>query len=126
MITFKKTGLTDLVISRGRILPSSEPIIINQDKLITSSNNVIIIDKGINTKLIKLSFKFLTKDNYDGAINGLKTWFENSQINWMENTFTLVDENNVEKTVRLWDDKFDMKFEKGDTYSVSLTLRDES
>ena len=124
-IKFQKSGMSDLTLEKGRLFPVSAPIEINQELHLTESNNPVVIVYGDNLNLIELKFKGLTKDNYDGTVNGLKTWFEDSNINWMENNFTLIDEKGVSHTVRLYQKKFDMKMDSNGRYSVSLKFIEE-
>lgn len=124
-IKFSKAGMSDLTLERGRLFPVISPITINQDRYLTESNNPKVIDYGDNLELKELKFNYLSKDNYDGATNGLKTWFEDSTINWCENNFTLTDENGATHTVRLWQDKFDMRMTSNGRYTISLTLLEE-
>lgn len=125
-IVFQKGGMSDLALERGRLLPySPENININQEKYLTESNNPKITDYGSNLKLISLQFSHLTKDNYDGTVNGLKTWFEDSTINWLESSFTMVDENNVSHTIRLWQDKFEMSMSSNGRYSIFLIFKED-
>ena len=91
----------------------------------TESNNPIVVDYGDNLEFINLNFKNLSKDNYDGAVNGLKTWFESSEINWSANNFTLIDELGVSNTVRLWESSFGMAFKANGLYEISLKLLKE-
>lgn len=125
-IVFSKSGMSNLTLERGRLFPFSEgDIEINQDRYLTEDNNPIVINYGDNLELVVLSFSFLTKDNYDGAVNGLKTWFEDSNIEWSSNSFTLTDENGVAHTVRYWDDKFSMPKNVNGRYSGKLILLKE-
>jgi len=125
-IVFQKGGLSDLTLERGRLVPySPEEQEINQERYLTEDNNPKVVDYGSNHKTMKLAFSFLTKDNYDGATNGLRTWFEDSNIDWCMNNFTLVDENSVSYTVRLWQKKFTVKKHSNDRYSLSLIFKIE-
>jgi len=125
-IVFSASGMSDLTLERGRAVPySPENIEANQDNYLTESNNPKVIDYGNDLEMISLSFQHLSKDNYDGAINGLKTWFENANINWMENSFTLTDENGASHTVRLWSKRWRMIRGRGGRYSVTLPLLKE-
>jgi len=72
-----------------------------------------------------LKLEGLSRENFDSAVNGLKTWFESSQINWCENSFTMVDETGTNRTVRLWQKEFKMAEVSPNRYSVSLTLLEE-
>jgi len=124
MIIFQKTGLPDLTIERGRVYPLNNPTEINQDRYLTESNHDVIVNYGNHAKFLELELKFLSKDNYDGAINGLKNWFESSQINYSENSFTLIDELGYSRTVRLWQGEFDMPENFSGRYSIKLTLKE--
>jgi len=125
-IIFQKTGMSDLTLENGRLVPfSPDEIEINQDKYLTESNNAKIIVYGANLELLKLKFKNLPKDNYDGSINGLKTWFSNSIINWLANSFTLLDENGISYTVRLWQNKFKTIKSSNERYVIELLLKKE-
>ena len=124
-IKFQKSGMSDLTIEKGRLFPVSEPIEINQEIHLTESNNPKVIVYGDNLKIIELKFKGLTKDNYNGTVNGLYTWFNDSNINWMENSFTMIDEQGVSHTVRLYQKKFDMKMDSNGRYSIALKFIEE-
>jgi len=124
-IIFQKGGMSDLTIERARVLPSTIPIEINQKRHLTQSMNAKVVDYGSTMETFQISFQGLTRDNYDGVVNGLKTWFSNSNINWAKNSFTMRDENNEVFTVRFWQDDFDMPNEEGDVYSISLILKKE-
>lgn len=127
MIVFQKSGLSDLTMERGRIVPySPEEIEIDQIQNLTENNIPIIVDYGNNLTFINLEFNHLSKDNYDGATNGLKTWFSSSQVNWMANNFTMIDENGVSHTVRLWDKKFKFQTLGSGRYNISIKLLKES
>jgi len=125
-ITFQKSGMDDLVIERGRLLPKDDKLRLNQERHLTESNNPKVIVYGDALELLELNFKNLTKENYDGATHGIKTWFQNSNINWSENNFTLIDENGLSYTVRYWSDTFSMPLIFNGRYSTSLVLLKES
>lgn len=124
-IVFSHASLSDLTLERGRIYPVSQPIQINQDRYLTESNNPKVIDYGDDLNFIQLNFQYLSKDNYDGATNGLKTWFQDSNINYSENSFTLTDEDGVAHTVRFWQANFNMPQTSNGRYQISLTLLKE-
>ncbi len=125
-IVFSAGGMSDLTLERGRLVPySPEDVTINQDNYLTESNNPKVTNYGDNLNLINLSFRHLSKDNYDGTVNGLKTWFEDANINWMVNNFTLTDENGQAHTVRLWNKKWRMSADRGGRYSITLRLLKE-
>ncbi len=125
-IVFQKAGLSDLTIERGRILPLElDNIAVNHDMYLTEDNKPKVTDYGDSLNLIRLAFKSLTKDNYDGVVNGLKTWFESTQINWAENSFTMTDESQVVHTVRWWQKKFGMPLSAAGLYSISFILLKE-
>jgi len=124
-IVFSKSGLSDLTLERGRLYPLPMPIQINQELNLTDGMNPKVTDYGGTAQFWKVVFNYLSKDNYDGSVNGLKTWFESSQVNWCENSFTLTDENGVAHAVRLWQKGFDMPENSSSRYSVGLTLLEE-
>lgn len=125
-IVFQKSGLSDLTLERGRIFPVEEAQIkINQETYLTESMNPKVVNYGSTLKLIRLKFAGLSRDNYDGTINGLKTWFESSQINWSENNFVMIDEMGISHTVRLWQKQFSMKQDSPNRYSITLTFLEE-
>lgn len=121
-IVFSKGGLSDLTLTRGRIFPLAEPIEINQEINLTDGMNPKVTDYGGTAVFWQVTFLYLTKDNFDGAVNGLKTWFSSTVINWCENSFTLIDESGVSHTVRLWQKQFNMPENSNGRYSVSFTL----
>jgi len=124
-IVFSKAGLSDLTLERGRLYPISKPIQINQELYMTESLNAKVVDFGSTATFWMMVFSYLSKDNYDGTTNGLKTWFESSTINWCENNFTLTDESGVSHTVRLWQNKFDMQESSSGRWNISFTLLKE-
>ncbi len=121
-IVFSAGGMSNLTLERGRLYPLSIPIQINQELNLTDGMNPKVTDYGGTAQFWKVIFNYLSKDNYDGSVNGLKTWFEDGNINWCENSFTLTDENGVAHTVRLWQKNFDMPENSNGRYSVGLTL----
>ena len=125
-ITFQKASMTDLILERGRLLPTTPEVIsINQDMYLTESNDAKTVKYGTNLKTSKLSFNNLTVDNYNGTVNGLKTWFEDALIDWTLNSFTLINEAGETLTVRLWQKKFSMGLKSNSRYSVNLLLKIE-
>lgn len=124
-IKFSAGGMSTLTLERGRLYPLSMPVQINQELNLTDGMNPKVTDYGGGVQFWKMMFNYLSKDNYDGAINGLKTWFEDSNINWCENSFTLTDEDGNTHTVRLWQKNFDMPENSNSRYSVGLTLLEE-
>jgi len=125
-IVFSKAGMDSLTLERGRTMPySPKEIEIHQERYLTESNNAKITDYGSDLTLIKLGFNYLSKDNYDGATNGLYTWFSSSTINWSENSFTLTDEVGVAHTVRLWQSNFNMPKMRGGRYQTQLIFKEE-
>lgn len=124
-IIFSKGGMSDLTLERGRIFPIQSPIQINQERHFTESMNPKVIVYSGTAEFFELKLEGLSRDNYDGTVNGLKTWFENALINWSENNFTLVDEEGNSLTVRLWQDNFNPQEESANRYSISLTLLKE-
>lgn len=125
MIVFQKAGLSDLTLERGRLFPVSSPITINQENYLTEDMNPKVVDYGATAQLLAIELDGLSKDNYNGAVNGLYTWFASSTINWCENSFTLVDEYGSSHTVRLWQKEFDMQQVGPNRYQLSLTLLKE-
>ena len=125
MITFKKTGKSDLTIKNGRILPAKDSIQINQIKTLTSGNNPIVVDYSNSKKIYKLVLKNLSKDEFSGSINGIKTWFKSPEINWMMNSFTMILTDGTQKIVRLWNNKFDMNMKPNFRYDLIIELREE-
>ncbi len=125
-IVFKKSGMSDLTLERGRVVPyQTQEQKINQERYLTESYNTKVVNYGSNAQYLELSFKHLTKDNYDGTVNGLKTWFDDSSINWSMNSFTMLDENGISYTVRLWQNNFKMAVDGAGRYSVKLILKVE-
>lgn len=122
-IQFTKGGMSDLTLEHGRLFPVEQPIEVNQENYLTESLNAKVIDFGGSITIYKLRFNNLTRDNYDGTVNGLKTWFENSNINWMMNTFSLIDENGVTHTVQLWQKEFNMRMLPNSRYEIELILK---
>ena len=126
LIVFSKTGLSNLTLEHGRTIPHvPENIDVNQEISLTEDNVAKVIDYGPDLTLIRLEFNHLSKDNYDGTVNGLKTWFESSTINWCANSFNMTDENGINRSVRLWQIKFSMARDHGGRYSVSFILKEE-
>lgn len=125
-ITFSKSGLTDCVIEHGRISPYIPlDITINQELYLTEDNQSKVVNYGSNFETIELIFKNLSRDNYDGSANGIKTWFENPTISWSLHPFTMVDEFGLTHSVRLWQNEFAVNAKPNGRYDISLTLKVE-
>lgn len=124
-IVFQKSGLSDLTLERGRIFPVSSPIQVNQERYLTESLNAKVVVYSPSASFMEFKLAGISKDNFDGATNGLKTWFESSQVNWSENSFTLLDEDNVEHTVRLWQDELNVEEISPNRYQVTLLFKEE-
>ena len=125
-IVFSKSGLSDLTLERGRMFPYSDgSITIHQDRYLTESNEAKVVDYGSDLTMIVLRFQYLSKDNYNGATNGLKTWFQTSEINWSANSFTMTDEDGVAHTVRFWQGDFSMPKTSNGRYQIQLVLKEE-
>lgn len=126
MIVFQKSGLSDLTLERGRVIPATGSIEPHQYAHLTQSNNAKVYDVGSNElEFIDIQLAGLSRDNYDGATNGLKTWFESSQINWRMNSFTMVDELGESRTVRLWQDNITYTVDGFDQYTIRFRLKVE-
>ncbi len=125
MIIFRKAGLSDLTLERGALFPMRNPIEKNQYRYLTESGNAKVYTQSGEHETLVLKFQGLSRDNYDGTVNGLKTWLKASQINWAENAFTLIDSDQRELTVRYWADNFDMPPASFNRYDVTLTLKVE-
>ena len=121
-IQFSKSGMSTLTLERGRLFPIQNPKTANQDRYLTESNNPKVINYGDALEVMELNLAFLSKDNYDGAINGIKTWFENANINYSENSFTLTDEVGETHTVRLWQDKLNIQKVSSGRYQIKILL----
>ena len=125
-IVFAKAGRSNLTFERGRIVPySTVEYTINQQLDLTESNNPKVTDYGDDLQLMKLTFNHLSKDMYNGTVNGLETWFSSSQINWAVNNFTMTDEGGTAHTVRLWQKGFALSKDQGNRYSLSIILLKE-
>ena len=125
MITFIKSGRSNLNLERGQLFPMNNTIEPNQELHLTESDDPKVIDYGSSLKILELKFTGLSKDNYDGVVNGLKTWFESSEINWSENSFTLEDDQGNSKTVRFWDKNFNMPQIAANVYSLKIRLLEQ-
>jgi len=125
-IVFQKAGLSDLTFERGRSIPySPEDLEISQERYLTENMNPKVVDYGATLNTIKLMFEYLSKDNFDGSVNGLKTWFASTQVNYSANNFTMIDETGASKTVRLWQDKMSWGVNVAGRYSIELNLIEE-
>jgi len=125
-IVFVKGGLSDLTLERGRIYPySAGDITIHQDRYLTESNQAKVVDYGTDLTMIVLSLTYLSKDNYDGAVNGLKTWFQSVYINWSANSFAMTDEDGVSHTVRFWQGNFSMPKTSSGRHQIQLIFKEE-
>jgi len=125
-IVFKKSGLSDLTIETGRVYPVRRPVRVNQARYLTESMNPKVVSYGSTVEFIVLELAGLPRDNYDGTVNGIKTWLSSSVINWSAASFTLVDERGDTHTVRYWADEFDMPRVYANRYSTTLTLLKEA
>ena len=125
-IIFQQAGMSDLTIEHGRTLPLElDDITINQERYLTEDNKPKVVDYGDDQNIIRMHFKSLTKDNFDGTINGLRTWFQNALINWSQFSFTMVDEAGATHTVRYWTDKFRMPMAVNGLFSITFELLKE-
>jgi len=124
-MTFSKSGRSNLTLERGRLYPVSISYTKNQERYLTEGMNPKVVSYSGTLQLFNLSFSYLSKDNFDGTVNGLKTWFQSTQINYSEYNFTLTDENGVTHTVRLWDDNFEMGKDVSGRYFVTIKLLKE-
>lgn len=124
-IKFSAAGMSDLTLERGRLYPIKKPQTKHQERHLTESMNPKVISYSGTLTLWRLDLIYLSSDNYSGAVNGLKTWFEDSNINYSANSFTLTDEDGVTHTVRLWQDNFDMQKIPSGRYQISLLLLKE-
>lgn len=116
---------TDLVFEKGQLYTVRKPIRPNQIVGRTAGGQIKVAKLGKSELTLILNFTGLTKDNYDGTVNGLKTWFETAAIDWRKNSFTLVDETGTSYTVRLMNPEFDMQEYSPGRYRITLTLRKE-
>jgi hypothetical protein len=122
---FTKSGRSNLTLERGRLYPVSINYAKNQERYLTEGMNPKVVSYSGTLQLFNLSFSYLSKDNFDGTVNGLKTWFQSTQINYSEYSFTLIDEDGVSHTVRLWDDDFEMGKDVSGRYFVTIKLLKE-
>lgn len=125
-ILFQKSGMSDLTLANGVILPKKHTYQINQKRYFTESMNAVVLSLSSKAELLILRIADVSKDNFNGSVNGLKTWFDNSLINYSENNFTLVDENGETSTVRLWADNFEIDETQPGLFSLELTLLKEA
>lgn len=122
MITFQKSGLSDLVLENGRSYPLSFPVEFNQVLYESESRTVKIIDYGgAPVEFIEVNLPALSQKEATGLI----AWFKSAQVNGAANAFTLVNENGESQTVRLWQTRIEAVQEGFGVYSASLTLRKE-
>lgn len=121
MITFQKSGLTDLVFESGRSYPLSSPVEFDQVIYESESRKVKVIDYGNTVEFIEINLPAMTQKEATGLIS----WFKSTQVNGAANTFTLVNENGESQTVRLWQTRIETTQEGFGVYSASLTLRKE-
>ena len=124
-IVFQKTGMSDLTLERARSYPISEPYQLNQERYLTENGQPKVVKYGDPVRFIEVQLKGLSRDNYDGVVNGLLTWFSDPNIDWSKNSFTMIDEYGQQHTVRLWQDDFNMKQDSWDSYSIRLKLLKE-
>ena len=125
MIVFQKSGLSDLTIQRGRAFPVRNPHKPNQIRHLTENNQAKVISFGQALRLVELQVGGLNADNYNGAVNGLQTWFSSSQINYSLNSFTMIDEYGESNTVRLWQDDFEVVETEPGIFAIKVTLKIE-
>lgn len=122
-LKFVKETLPPLVFEKGQSYPIHRPIKPRQIIQEAVGGAEMVTDVGTPEELFNLVFQRLSEDNYSGLVNGLKTWFEDSNINWGQNSFTYQDEDGVETTVRYLDNTFDMPDRIAKLFSTKLTLR---
>jgi len=119
---FQKTGVTTVIFDRGRVFPVSEPVEVYQHRYNTEGLNTKVISYDVEINFINASFTGLTSANK----TALETFFQHANVNWSESDFTFVDENGVSRTVRLWQDRFNMVETSPNRFSVTFLLKDES
>ena len=123
-LIFSKSGAPTVTFSRGRIFPIAEPININQRRNETESMRTKVISYGSQSNFIRVALDGLPKADYDEA-NGLRTFLEDPSVNWSANTFTMTDETGVARTVRFWQDTFQMEEVAPNRYRVNILLKVE-
>jgi len=119
---FQKTGVTTVTFDRGRVFPISEPIEVYQHRYDTEGLNTKVISYNVQNDFINAPFTGLSAANK----TALETFFQHVNVNWSESDFTFVDENSQSRTVRLWQDRFNMVENSPNRFSVSFLLKDES
>jgi len=124
-IVFQKSGLSDLTLEHGRSYPTSIVIEVNQERYLTEDFKPKVIDFGSSHETMVIKLEGISKDNIDGAINGLRTWFEASQVTWALNSFTMINERGINQTIRWWDKSFKIKEVSPNRYDVSFIVKVE-
>jgi hypothetical protein len=119
---FQKSGAPNVTFDRGRVFPVSEPVEVYQHRYDTEGLNTKVVSYGVQNNFINASFTGLSAANK----TALENFFNDPDVNWSENTFTFVDENSVSRTVRLWQDRFNMVETSPNRFSVTFLLKDES
>ena len=118
-ITFSKTGMTTLTLSRGRSFPVSAPLTFHQIRTVSEAQTVRIATMAPPTQYIRVVCQFLTQDEADALL----AWFQDGTINGGAATFTLTDEAGTDYEVRLWQDTLEIPQTSLGFSSVDLLLR---
>ncbi len=121
-LTKTANAFTPFTFEKGRYLPVNEPINPNQDIGIAGGGAVKVVDHGEAEQLREIIINNVSETNR----NNLLGFLQDATVNYTENTFTFIDENNDSHTVRLWRvEGLDFPQVRGGLYNIRLLLRDE-
>jgi hypothetical protein len=107
--------------SKGRFLPSSEPIKPQQLVGKAGGGQVKITTLGDVEQFYNIVVNRITAAKRDELL----AWFANTPVNYKEFAFTFTDEDAVAVSVRLWSDVLDFPLSKGVLYNLKFVLRKE-
>lgn len=116
--TLSKSGVTTVTLSRGSIFPSAEPYIPNQFVGVSDSNVVRTAVLGDARQILEVPFAQLTSAD----ITNLRNFFQNSLINWGENSFTYTDEDSNSFTVKYIQPMFKPERDSSGNFSITLVF----
>lgn len=122
-ITFEKTdnAYTPVTFSRGRTLDSGGYYEDNQSVTENGAGNVQVCDIGVSRQYITCNVDNITPAVYNNLVN----FFKDDTVRWKGKTFTFIDEDETEYTVRYWGERLEEIPMKSGNINIQLLLRVE-
>lgn len=120
--TYSKSGVATFTFEKARFLPVRKPKTPGQIIGKAGGNQV----KVANVAPVEQLFMVVVDRVTSTQEANLRTFIEDSNINYSLNTFTFTDENSTTYTVRFWNLKnFDIPQVKGSLFNMNHILRVE-